>query len=182
MCLSCHLCQCIIAGIALAAIAAIKGYKLKLIMPENMSLERRASMAVYGAELTLVSTGAMEEARDLAQSMQARGEGIVLDQSPCFEQSILCFKGMPMPLSCLCIFCGNKLENSKSNREAWWSWNYAMLLLVKSDTQSCILTFDFDWFVDHFLRGLQTRTIHRHTTRPLAQRSCGRVQGRSRTS
>jgi len=67
-------------GIALAAIAAIKGYKLKLIMPENMSLERRASMAVYGAELTLVSTGAMEEARDLAQSMQARGEGIVLDQ------------------------------------------------------------------------------------------------------
>lgn len=67
-------------GIALAAIAAIKGYKLKLIMPENMSLERRASMAVYGAELTLVSTGAMEEARDLALAMQARGEGIVLDQ------------------------------------------------------------------------------------------------------
>jgi len=67
-------------GIALAAISAIKGYKLKLIMPENMSLERRTSMAVYGAELTLVSTGAMEEARDLAQAMQARGEGIVLDQ------------------------------------------------------------------------------------------------------
>lgn len=67
-------------GIALAAIAAIKGYKLKLIMPENMSLERRASMAVYGAELTLVCTGAMEEARDLALAMQARGEGIVLDQ------------------------------------------------------------------------------------------------------
>lgn len=67
-------------GIALAAIAAIKGYKLKLIMPENMSLERRASMAVYGAELILVSTGAMEEARDLAQAMQMRGEGIVLDQ------------------------------------------------------------------------------------------------------
>ena len=53
---------------------------MKLIMPENMSLERRASMAVYGAELILVSTGAMEEARDLAQEMQARGEGIVLDQ------------------------------------------------------------------------------------------------------
>jgi len=67
-------------GIALAAISAIKGYKLKLIMPENMSLERRTSMAVYGAELILVSTGAMEEARDLAQAMQARGEGIVLDQ------------------------------------------------------------------------------------------------------
>ena len=67
-------------GIALAAIAAIKGYHLKLIMPENMSLERRASMAVYGAQLTLVSTGAMEEARDLAQEMERRGEGIVLDQ------------------------------------------------------------------------------------------------------
>ena len=70
-------------GIALAAISAIKGYKLKLIMPENMSFERRASMAVYGAELVLVSTGAIEEARDLAQAMQARGEGIVLDQFPC---------------------------------------------------------------------------------------------------
>eukprot|EP00438_Fugacium_kawagutii_P036543 Skav231223 [mRNA] locus=scaffold813:90488:98074:+ [translate_table: standard] len=67
-------------GIALAALAAIKGYKLKLIMPENMSLERRASMAAYGAELTLVSAGATEEARDLAQAMQARGEGLVLDQ------------------------------------------------------------------------------------------------------
>ena len=78
-------------GIALAAIAAIKGYKLKLIMPENMSLERRASMAVYGAELILVSTGAMEEARDLAHAMQERGEGIVLDQFHCWSFTcILC--------------------------------------------------------------------------------------------
>ena len=67
-------------GIALASIAAILGLKMKLIMPSNMSLERRASMAVYGAELILVSSGSMEEARDLAKQMEARGEGIVLDQ------------------------------------------------------------------------------------------------------
>ncbi|CAM3690133.1 cysteine synthase B [Rouxiella silvae] len=68
-------------GIALAMIAALKGYKLKLLMPENMSLERQAAMRAYGAELLLVSRSlGMEGARDLAQEMGSRGEGKVLDQ------------------------------------------------------------------------------------------------------
>lgn len=68
-------------GIALAMAAAIKGYRLILIMPENMSVERRASMRAYGAELVLVSREAsMEGARDLADRMQAEGKGKVLDQ------------------------------------------------------------------------------------------------------
>lgn len=68
-------------GIALAMAAAIKGYRLVLIMPENMSLERRASMRAYGAELVLVSKEqGMEGARDLAERMQAEGKGKVLDQ------------------------------------------------------------------------------------------------------
>ncbi len=68
-------------GIALAMVAAIKGYKLKLIMPANMSEERRASMAAYGAELILVSKEeGMEGARDLAQQMERDGQGRVLDQ------------------------------------------------------------------------------------------------------
>lgn len=68
-------------GIALAMAAAMMGYRMRLIMPENMSLERRASMAAFGAELVLVSVEAgMEGARDLAKAMAARGEGKVLDQ------------------------------------------------------------------------------------------------------
>ncbi|MGE4800449.1 cysteine synthase CysM [Yersinia hibernica] len=68
-------------GIALAMIAAIKGYKLKLLMPENMSLERQAAMRAYGAELILVSREqGMEGARDQALQMQAAGQGKVLDQ------------------------------------------------------------------------------------------------------
>ncbi len=68
-------------GIALAMVAALRGYRMRLIMPDNMSQERRATMAVYGAELVLVSREeGMERARDLAQEMQQRGEGIVLDQ------------------------------------------------------------------------------------------------------
>ncbi|MDH5444692.1 MAG: cysteine synthase CysM [Gammaproteobacteria bacterium] len=68
-------------GIALAMAAAIKGYKMVLVMPETMTIERRAAMAAYGAELVLVSAEAsMEGARDLADQMAAEGKGIVLDQ------------------------------------------------------------------------------------------------------
>jgi cysteine synthase B len=68
-------------GIALAMAAAIKGYKMKLIMPDNMTDERKASMRAYGAELILVSKEqGMEYARDLAKQMQAEGTGLVLDQ------------------------------------------------------------------------------------------------------
>jgi len=68
-------------GIALAMAAAIKGYRMILIMPENMSAERRASMAAYGAEIiTVTREASMEGARDLAQAMQAQGKGKVLDQ------------------------------------------------------------------------------------------------------
>ncbi|MCP5346437.1 MAG: cysteine synthase CysM [Gammaproteobacteria bacterium] len=68
-------------GIALAMVCAIKGYQLILIMPDNMSEERKASMTAYGAELILVSEqDGMEGARDLAVSMQQQGRGRVLDQ------------------------------------------------------------------------------------------------------
>lgn len=68
-------------GIALAMAAAIKGYRMVLIMPDNMSSERKASMAAYGAELVLVSQQeGMEGARDLAVRMQSEGRGKVLDQ------------------------------------------------------------------------------------------------------
>jgi len=68
-------------GIALAMVSAILGYRLTLIMPETMSMERRASMAAYGAELILVSEDeGMEGARDLALKMSKEGKGRVLDQ------------------------------------------------------------------------------------------------------
>ena len=68
-------------GIALAMVAAAKGYKMILIMPDNMSNERKAVMAAYGAELILVSSEeGMEGARDLAQRLEAQGRGLVLDQ------------------------------------------------------------------------------------------------------
>lgn len=68
-------------GIALAMIAALKGYRMKLLMPDNMSQERRAAMRAYGAELILVTKEqGMEGARDLALSMAQCGEGKLLDQ------------------------------------------------------------------------------------------------------
>ena len=68
-------------GIALAMVAAMRGYKMILVMPDNQSVERRQSMRAYGAELVLTpKDGSMELARDVAMKLQAEGEGIVLDQ------------------------------------------------------------------------------------------------------
>jgi S-sulfo-L-cysteine synthase (O-acetyl-L-serine-dependent) len=68
-------------GIALAMAAAIRGYKMLLIMPEDLSVERRQSMAAYGAQILLTPVkGGMEYARDLAEQMQRDGKGIILDQ------------------------------------------------------------------------------------------------------
>ena len=68
-------------GIALAMAAAIRGYKMVLVMPEDLSVERRQSMAAYGAQIVLTPvTGGMEFARDLAEQMQREGRGVILDQ------------------------------------------------------------------------------------------------------
>jgi S-sulfo-L-cysteine synthase (O-acetyl-L-serine-dependent) len=68
-------------GIALAMVAAIKGYRMVLIMPENMSIERRQVMKAYGAEIILVSKEeGMEKARDLGFEMAAQGKGLILNQ------------------------------------------------------------------------------------------------------
>lgn len=76
-------------GIALAMAAAIKGYRMVLIMPSNMSEERRASMRAYGAEIITVSQEeGMEGARDLAARMQTEGKGVVLDQFANFDNPL----------------------------------------------------------------------------------------------
>jgi cysteine synthase B len=68
-------------GIALAMAAAIRGYKMVLLMPDHLSIERRQSMAAYGAQIILTpKTGGMEYARDMAEQMQKEGKGIILDQ------------------------------------------------------------------------------------------------------
>jgi cysteine synthase B len=68
-------------GIALAMAATIRGYKMLLLMPENLSVERRQSMAAYGAQIMLTpKTGGMEYARDMAEQLQKDGKGIILDQ------------------------------------------------------------------------------------------------------
>ena len=68
-------------GIALAMAAAMRGYRMVLVMPENQSIERRQTMKAFGAELVLTpKAGGMESARDLAQEMMRAGKGIVLDQ------------------------------------------------------------------------------------------------------
>ncbi len=81
-------------GIALAMAAAIKGYKMKLIMPDNSSEERKASMTAYGAELiTVTKEEGMEGARDLALQMQSEGHGIVLDQFANFDNPEAHYQG-----------------------------------------------------------------------------------------
>jgi len=81
-------------GIALAMAAAIKGYKMILIMPDNMSAERRASMKAYGAEIILTpAAGSMEAAIDLSREMEARGEGKVLDQFANADNPLAHYRG-----------------------------------------------------------------------------------------
>jgi cysteine synthase B len=68
-------------GIALAMVAAMRGYRMVLVMPEDLSVERRQTMAAFGASFVLTPrAGGMETARDVALQMQARGEGRILDQ------------------------------------------------------------------------------------------------------
>lgn len=81
-------------GIALAMVAAMRGYKMTLVMPENQSIERRQSMKAYGAELVLTpQDGSMELARDVAMKMQAEGEGIVLDQFGNMDNPLAHYEG-----------------------------------------------------------------------------------------
>ena len=81
-------------GIALAMVAAIKGYRMVLIMPDHMSVERKLAMSAYGAELLEVSKEAgMEGARDLALQMQAEGKGTVLDQFSNADNPIAHYEG-----------------------------------------------------------------------------------------
>src|ERR1700682_4475760 len=68
-------------GIALAMVAAMRGYRMILVMPEHLSIERRQSMAAFGAKFVLTpKEGGMEKARDIAERMQADGKGLILDQ------------------------------------------------------------------------------------------------------
>ncbi len=81
-------------GIALAMAAAIKGYQLTLIMPDNMSAERRASMKAYGADIILTpAAGSMEAAIDLARKMQSDGKGLILDQFANPDNPLAHYKG-----------------------------------------------------------------------------------------
>jgi cysteine synthase B len=68
-------------GIALAMVAAMRGYNMVLVMPEHLSVERRQAMAAFGAKFVLTpKEGGMENARDVAEQMQAQGKGLILDQ------------------------------------------------------------------------------------------------------
>lgn len=81
-------------GIALAMVAALRGYRMILIMPDNMTQERKDAMAAYGAQLILVSREeGMEGARDLAEAMAQRGEGHVLDQFSNPDNSLAHYEG-----------------------------------------------------------------------------------------
>lgn len=81
-------------GIALAMAAAMRGYKMVLVMPENQSVERRQAMKAFGAELVLTpKDGSMELARDVALKLQAEGEGIVLDQFANMDNPLAHYEG-----------------------------------------------------------------------------------------
>lgn len=81
-------------GIALAMAAAMRGYKMILVMPEHLSLERRQTMRAFGAEIVLTSkAGGMESARDIAEKMRAEGKGLILDQFANPDNPLAHYKG-----------------------------------------------------------------------------------------
>lgn len=81
-------------GIALAMVAAMRGYRMILVMPENQSVERRQSMRAYGAELVLTSReGSMELARDMAEKLCDEGRGIILDQFANMDNPLAHYQG-----------------------------------------------------------------------------------------
>ena len=81
-------------GIALAMVAAMRGYKMILVMPENQSIERRQSMRAYGAELVLTSQeGCMELARDMAEKLRDEGRGVILDQFANVDNPLAHYQG-----------------------------------------------------------------------------------------
>ena len=80
-------------GIALAMVAAMMDYRMILVMPEHLSVERRQSMSAYGAEIVLTSKeGGMEEARDVAEHMNKSGRGIILNQFSNFDNPLAHYK------------------------------------------------------------------------------------------
>ncbi|TFH12676.1 MAG: cysteine synthase CysM [Nitrosomonadales bacterium] len=81
-------------GIALAMVAAMMGYRMVLVMPEHLSVERRQSMSAYGAEIVLTSKeGGMEEARDVAENMSKLGRGSILNQFANSDNPLAHYKG-----------------------------------------------------------------------------------------
>ena len=81
-------------GIALAMAAAMRGYRMVLVMPEHLSLERRQTMRAFGAEIVLTpKAGGMETARDVAERMRAEGKGIILDQFANPDNPLSHYKG-----------------------------------------------------------------------------------------
>ena len=80
-------------GIALSMVAAMLGYRMILVMPEHLSIERRQSMTAYGAEIILNSKeGGMEEARDIADRMNKAGDGVILNQFSNFDNPLAHYK------------------------------------------------------------------------------------------
>jgi len=81
-------------GIALAMVAAVRGYRMILVMPDNQSMERRQTMRAFGAELVLTpKQGSMELARDTAEKLRAEGKGIILDQFANPDNPLAHYKG-----------------------------------------------------------------------------------------